>query len=838
MLTYSFNPLFFERIVLPELWAGETGDVLVVADANQLKNSLQRWEGQLRYLGRRYQLVKAMHYGAFHPKIMVRLGQEEALIWIGSGNISDGGWGENREIGSAWQVGVDHKDDGKWLGSLLNQVQEICPSLHIDLIGEALHQDWLKPSNEMKKNDGPIRISYGNKTLSRILLDSWEGRSFHSVRILTGSTDSKAAFVNWLGKNFGITRAKIFVDEENSSFVEKDLLTSPMDIDVVHEAGSPPMHAKLYWFDGEDGPAAIMGSANCSAAAWLVPPAHGGNIEAISIYDNPKEKEFASILSLFDRKGLKEVSLTGRDEHDRSEENPKNSIQDILDITWESTVGRIRVLYGKSIAHDTNVLLNIDGKDHRLDPWDEKRCLWGRSNIDVGMGVRETLFCTVVVEDKRGRKKGTLHWINDLSELKQSSKIRLFASALVALEQRQTASEQQRILTQLQRISNALLSENQDFPDAFYRDVKIEEAKNAANQKIEAVDPDRLIKSIQEVDLEKRSSRHREQRSPITLIGIMRALFELDDHSKGLEEEECSNGAEVDDTKEESKKESKGSPKGRAKWPEDRVRKRLADQVDSFLSNYGKQSFADQCTVMQFIQATAFPLAVSVLGAKGGWVNSRQAQEWVVKVLDVLFHKEYTGGNIGLMGAVGNRYAAKNAEYYFTKTTGDGTLWISLLNVLVNLPWEKSKAPFLRALYLKEIYHCKSLIASSSIGRMQGLIDSIKKDKARKIVKLAPEAADLISRIEAKIKAQWEDLLSNQEEEEIIHEVGDLLWRPEIGWAEVLDKACWNENTNVYLHFRASEKKVAKGYYVNVSRLMEKDGELEKLMEEASTLGQ
>ena len=32
LLTYSFDPIFFEQVVLPDLWAGRSSDILVLGD--------------------------------------------------------------------------------------------------------------------------------------------------------------------------------------------------------------------------------------------------------------------------------------------------------------------------------------------------------------------------------------------------------------------------------------------------------------------------------------------------------------------------------------------------------------------------------------------------------------------------------------------------------------------------------------------------------------------------------------------------------------------------------------------------------------------------------------
>ena len=63
------------------------------------------------------------------------------------------------------------------------------------------------------------------------------------------------------------------------------------------------MHAKFYWFTGRDGDAALMGSANCSAAAWITGNGFG-NFEAVVPYDAPSEADFKGILSVFEGKRL------------------------------------------------------------------------------------------------------------------------------------------------------------------------------------------------------------------------------------------------------------------------------------------------------------------------------------------------------------------------------------------------------------------------------------------------------------------------------------------------------------------------------------------------------
>ena len=47
LLTYSFDPIFFEQVVLPDLWAGRSSDILVLGDTGEIDASFQSAVGQL-----------------------------------------------------------------------------------------------------------------------------------------------------------------------------------------------------------------------------------------------------------------------------------------------------------------------------------------------------------------------------------------------------------------------------------------------------------------------------------------------------------------------------------------------------------------------------------------------------------------------------------------------------------------------------------------------------------------------------------------------------------------------------------------------------------------------
>ena len=119
LLTYSFDPIFFEQMVLPDLWAGRSGDILAIGDRAQVTEATAARAGQLWHLGKHYLLAPARHEGAFHPKVILRLGAKDGAVMIGSGNLTSSGWGGNQELGTSWRIGPDHPDQGAWLHRFL-----------------------------------------------------------------------------------------------------------------------------------------------------------------------------------------------------------------------------------------------------------------------------------------------------------------------------------------------------------------------------------------------------------------------------------------------------------------------------------------------------------------------------------------------------------------------------------------------------------------------------------------------------------------------------------------------------------------------------------------------
>lgn len=95
--TYALSLAFFETVVMEALARAGAKDISLLCDLKGVRASLA--ETGVRGVGREYRLepVAVSNGLAFHPKIGAFIGKSDALLTLGSGNLTFGGWASNLE---------------------------------------------------------------------------------------------------------------------------------------------------------------------------------------------------------------------------------------------------------------------------------------------------------------------------------------------------------------------------------------------------------------------------------------------------------------------------------------------------------------------------------------------------------------------------------------------------------------------------------------------------------------------------------------------------------------------------------------------------------------------
>jgi len=735
-LTYSFDPLFFERIALDDLSMGGTRRILILADAGEIAEAMKRCIGQVFYIGRKYTLAESSASNLFHPKMIARLSPEGGRIWMGSGNLTYTGWGGNHELATAWSIGPGMEDSGAWLLDVLRSVGTMTrsESFHAQIESVRSLIPWLGSAADTAVQS-PILLGMPRRPLAPQLARRWEGRHFTTVKIFTGSTDVNGAFLRWAHDTFGVRKATICLTPSFASFDAKQLAKLPMEVRFVARDSTRRVHAKLYWFSGPEGDAAIMGSANCSAAAWLA-NGDNSNVELVTVYDAPARAAFAPILSDFNGEELLPTEVLNApvaptEPPGDAEGGPSYRITSLR----LRASGRAIEAVVEPPPESVEATLIIETKHDvfRVAMESSRARFVGRLSQEMSLGV-EPVFATMAIASSSGIVLTPPRWIDNERAIENAARDRdINPNHEVFSGRGFGGASEQRIMAAIQAISSSLLNfETPDLsalPNERNGTAQPEADADAAVKMAGPVDPSNLTYSLD--DHTARGSSHASDHGGlpgVSLQGVMRLLFATDDEPEIELSQERWSADEPE--KYAPDDEPKNGPDNPCEPPGPRrdaeALAALRYQIDYFLSELAKPSFAEGCPASTLVQALAFPILLGAKGNEEGWLPDGALASIACRVVRVMFMKRY-GYNepVGLFRQVQARYATAAKQAEFLEVIGDGALHVVLLAALAKPEARSLAALVQQADAIYHIVNCPDLVAVAHPDQCTALIQNV-----------------------------------------------------------------------------------------------------------------
>ncbi|SIN35461.1 hypothetical protein [Micromonospora cremea] len=281
---YTVDLGFLEKFAIPTARA-LGARITVLGDAGQAVHD----PVDVRRAGVAYQHGHAFCPRAFHPKLVVLLGDDDVWLAIGSGNPTLSGWGYNREL---WVTARGTPQDGPQL------VADVADWLHDlpDVVGMAswiaatLRQvaDRMRPAI-IDERWSPVR-AYGN--LRRPLLERLPTDPIDELRLAAPFYDPPARAVSALVSRTKPRSVRVAVQPSIAMFDGASLVRateSTVDREFRLLGPGPARHGKLIEWDADGKTAGMTGSANITASALLLSTAQGGNCElaVIAPHINP-----------------------------------------------------------------------------------------------------------------------------------------------------------------------------------------------------------------------------------------------------------------------------------------------------------------------------------------------------------------------------------------------------------------------------------------------------------------------------------------------------------------------------------------------------------------------
>lgn len=237
---------------------------------------------------------------AFHPKVTVLAGPERALVGVGSGNLSPGGWHLNHET---WTFATADQERCPVLvtevAAWLRTLDEVCAVAPQAALGIDRTARWLE-----RLAGGAQVVATGHylvHTSTAALIDQLPDGLVQHLLLYAPFHDEHAAAVRKLVERLRPRRVTLAV-QAGQTVIQPDALRTVIDdlrvpFAVVTDTSERYRHGKLIEAVGADGGRwTLTGSPNLSASALLRSARAGGNIEVgivarpdVSLFPSPTE---------------------------------------------------------------------------------------------------------------------------------------------------------------------------------------------------------------------------------------------------------------------------------------------------------------------------------------------------------------------------------------------------------------------------------------------------------------------------------------------------------------------------------------------------------------------
>lgn len=278
MTTFNFDVSFFERSILNRLYENNVKKVSLFVDSYELNKALS--EIDYTSIGKKYVVNPIEMNEAFHPKLILLLGQASAKLIVASANITVSGYLKNGEIFNVFEYDDKHPENLKVIGSAISffeQLNELSFQQDKALFDEIKGLVYYGKTSE----NSELHLLHN---LEKPILSQVEGivENVTEIDVAVPYYDNYAFALEMLHMSFPDAKINLYLqhkkckfplDHKNDSFI-----TSIFAFDKCNDS-SAFYHGKVFRFTTPDATYFLYGSANCTKSALTKATKENGNVE-------------------------------------------------------------------------------------------------------------------------------------------------------------------------------------------------------------------------------------------------------------------------------------------------------------------------------------------------------------------------------------------------------------------------------------------------------------------------------------------------------------------------------------------------------------------------------
>jgi hypothetical protein len=290
LTTFSFDFYFFEMKAMKWLRSCGVRNVNVLIDGHYYSELMLQPCGEEMNLSPGYSLYPVFQKSLFHPKIWMLFGEKEALLIIGSGNLTNAGNGNNEEIWGAFHFDIRFTENSQLFSAAWSYIQQLCSSVK-GLTHEKTtrwivdHAPWLNElpaAAPFQFHDvaGKWKVAFlantAQRTIWQQLVDLIGTEKVVEITTLSPYYDTNGKAIQALSSLFKPAKLNVIIDETGSvpdalplskaySFFDWYNMGVSKKLHVKSSEGSSnsKLHAKIIHFRTSKGKEyCLFGSAN------------------------------------------------------------------------------------------------------------------------------------------------------------------------------------------------------------------------------------------------------------------------------------------------------------------------------------------------------------------------------------------------------------------------------------------------------------------------------------------------------------------------------------------------------------------------------------------------
>lgn len=325
MTTFNIEFSFFEKYLIHLLLNNEIRHINLFTDAKQTRIALS--EEIPVHFGKKYYVSPIDIQGAFHPKVILLLGEKKAKLMISSANIKMSGYMANSEIFQTFIYDEKNTDDQ---GMIFQAVEMFRILNSLTPVPDTSTQTLLSKfviSEPQEYGNSRLLSNLNTSIFDQLLQLITE--EIREIKVAVPFYDQNLEALQSLIEQFQCRDVQLYVQDEMNTFPveynQEHGIIAAADIlpfETVQIGGkkkSSFYHGKVFELIGMDNTYVLYGSANCSGSALLRTFHQSGNIECdvLEIKD-PADASFFTAFNRTESHALKSSLFAGSAEMNES----------------------------------------------------------------------------------------------------------------------------------------------------------------------------------------------------------------------------------------------------------------------------------------------------------------------------------------------------------------------------------------------------------------------------------------------------------------------------------------------------------------------------------------